>query len=157
MRETGFMLVPMRGGFRRRLGHMLLAGAGALALAPDAPADAATQTGDDSSPFDRDDDDAIDDTIDIIEAAVVSSEPHVASAWLCDLLQALDRFDATHTAALAALSPHASVRRAVGDALARPFPLVGDDFVLDQLARDADPDVRAAAGRALAVRRSIRG
>jgi hypothetical protein len=136
---------------------MLLAGAGVLAVAPDAPADAAVQTGDDSSPFDRDDDDAIDDTIDIIEAAVVSSEPQVASAWLCDLLQALDRFDATHTAAHAALSPHASVRRALGDALARPFLLVGDDFVLDQLARDAEPDVRAAAGRALAVRRSIRG
>ena len=136
---------------------MLLAGAGVLAVAPDAPADAAAQPGSDSLPADSDDDDAVDDTLDIIEAAIVHAEPHVASAWLGDLLRALDRFDATHTVALAALSPHASVRRALGDALARPFPLVGFGFVLDQLARDADPEVRAAAARAVAVRRSIRG
>lgn len=135
---------------------MLLAGAGVLAVAPDAPADAAAQPGG-GLPADRDDDDAVDDTLEIIEAAVVHTEPQVASAWLGDLLRALDHFDATHVVALAALSPHASVRRALGDALARPFPLVGFGFVLDQLAHDDDPEVRAAAARAVAVRRSICG
>ena len=43
-------------------------------------------------------------------------------------------------------------RYAIAEALALPFPLVGDDFVLDHLAADGDPRVREAAARARAAR-----
>lgn len=73
---------------------------------------------------------------------------------LGSLLQHLDPFDATATAANIAFHPDAYMRHALAAALVTHFPLVGDDFVLDVLARDADYGVRAAARRA-AISRGV--
>lgn len=64
----------------------------------------------------------------------------------------MNPFDATSTATRAALDPDARVRRALAEALAKRFHLVGDDIVLDHLVGDHDPAVRAAALRASRAR-----
>ena len=60
---------------------------------------------------------------------------------------------ATHLAATWALSDDPVRRLALAHALEWAFPLVGDAMVLDHLATDGDPQVRAAAARAAWVRR----
>lgn len=60
---------------------------------------------------------------------------------------------ATQLAATWSLSPDPLRRLALGVALEWTFPLVGDALVIDQLSRDADPAIRAAAARAAWIRR----
>jgi hypothetical protein len=71
---------------------------------------------------------------------------------LAILLEHMDPFDATRTAAAGALSDRVEVRRALGEALTWIFPLLGDDVVIDHLSRDADVEVRFAAVRAAHAR-----
>lgn len=59
---------------------------------------------------------------------------------------------ATHLASTWALSEDPLRRIAIAHALEWAFPLVGDDVVLDHLASDSDPKVRAAVARAAWVR-----
>jgi len=61
-------------------------------------------------------------------------------------------FDATQAVVTAALSSTTRVRQTIAEALVVSFKLVGDDFVLDALARDPDVAVRAAALRARVAR-----
>ena len=75
-----------------------------------------------------------------------------AAHELIVLLQRLDPFEATATAADVALHPDAYVRHALAAALVVPFPLVGDDFVIDLLTNDADYGVASAARRAAIAR-----
>lgn len=70
------------------------------------------------------------------------------SRELAALLQAMDPFDATCAAAAVAFDPDAYRRHALAAALVSPFPLVGDDFIIDVLSRDPDLGVRMAATRA---------
>lgn len=72
---------------------------------------------------------------------------------LADLLRASDRFDAIRAAVAAALCSRASTREAIADALTWRFSLVGDDLILDQLARDEVESVRSAAARAAWTRK----
>lgn len=120
-----------RGRIRRLFGHSLLTGAGVLA-APDAVEAAVAE--------------------DALEAPVDLDDPDTVSPTLASAISQLNGFDATTAAATAALSPSVRVRRSLAEALVTPFPLVGDDFVLDQLLRDTDPDVRDIAARACRAR-----
>ena len=65
--------------------------------------------------------------------------------------------EATHLATTWALSDDSLRRVAIAYALEFPFRLVGDDVVLDHLARDPDPQVRAVVARAAWVRRPTLG
>ena len=128
-----------RGGLRRLLGSSLLAGIGALA-APQAELPEGTRI-DEVHP---------DEDLDLDRfAAGATSDAQV----LASVLQQMSTFDATHAAATAALSSDPRVRHVLAEALACPFLLVGDDFVIDQLARDPEREVRVAALRAARVRR----
>ena len=122
-----------RGRIRRLFGHSLLTGAGVLA-APEA-VDAANIA----------DDAALESTVDL-------DDPTTVGPVLATAIAHMSGFDATSAAATAALSPNVRVRRALAEALVTPFPLVGDDFVLDQLLRDTDDDVRDIAARACRAR-----
>jgi len=128
----------------RRLAPYLLAGVGSIAAAPDDVRD------DDDVRYEREGEDDVDD-------AVASVTPRSTSAragrTLAVALEHMNPFDATHAAATAALSPETSVRRGIAEALAW-VGLVGDDVVLDHLARDDDEGVRAAAARAVDARRA---
>jgi hypothetical protein len=64
---------------------------------------------------------------------------------------------ATELAATWSLSADPLRRLALGHALEWTFPLVGDAFVIDHLARDPDPHIRAAAARAAWIRRPSGG
>jgi hypothetical protein len=64
---------------------------------------------------------------------------------------------ATHLAATWSLSSDPLRKLAVAHALEWTFPLVGDALVVDHLSRDADPEIRAAAGRAAWARRATGG
>jgi hypothetical protein len=79
---------------------------------------------------------------------------HVAATGLrlAARLAQVNPFDATQAAVTAALSSTIRVRQTIAEALLVPFRLVGDDFVLDALARDPDIAVRAAAVRARVAR-----
>lgn len=89
-----------------------------------------------------------------LHGKVFGETPIAAAAWTIPSCRSgSSGFDATHAAATAALSADARVRHALAEALACPFPLVGDDFVIDQLARDPEREVRAAASHAARVRR----
>ena len=57
-------------------------------------------------------------------------------------------------AAELALSPDLHERQQLAQALAWSFPLPGEQAVIEHLASDPSPDVRAAAARAAWVRRS---
>jgi hypothetical protein len=129
---------------------LLLAGAGTLAASPSAPADAATASRDDvASADDCDDDDAVQDAIgSLVERAGESEAPQRLALLLADM----NPFDATRAASLAALAPEPAVRRALAQALASRFRLVGDDLILDQLATDRDVSVRQAAVHAVRTR-----
>lgn len=65
--------------------------------------------------------------------------------------------EATHLATTWALSEDPLRRIAIAHALEFPFRIVGDDVVLDHLAHDPDPKVRAAVARAAWVRRPTIG
>ena len=138
-----------RGGLKRLFARFLFAGAFAL------PASAAAAPG--RSPTDdvsTSDDDECDDHC--VESAVESLVTYGGGERLARLLESMTPFDATRTAALAAISPNVNVRWALAQALASRFPLVGANFVLDQLQSDRDPSVRDAAARA-ANTRALRG
>jgi hypothetical protein len=64
---------------------------------------------------------------------------------------------ATELAATWAISPDPLRRLALGVALEWRFRLVGDAFVIDQLARDSEPTIRIAAARAAWIRRPVGG
>lgn len=64
---------------------------------------------------------------------------------------------ATQLAATWSTSPDDLRRLALANALEWAFPLVGDALVIDQLSRDVDPAIRAAAARAAWVRRATGG
>lgn len=95
------------------------------------------------------DDDGVDAAI---ERMVVTTLPVVAAQKLRALLENMSPFDATRAASVAALSDNVGVRRAVADALAWPFRLVGETFLLEQLMVDPDLDVRIAARAAARIR-----
>ncbi|HSN27240.1 MAG TPA: hypothetical protein VLT45_13180, partial [Kofleriaceae bacterium] len=63
----------------------------------------------------------------------------------------------THLATTWALSEDPLRRIAIAHALEFPFRLVGDDVVLDHLARDPDAKIRAVVARAAWVRRPTLG
>jgi hypothetical protein len=133
-----------RGGLKRLFARFLFAGAFAVPAAASASPGRASY--DDVSASDDDCDD------DCVEAAVESLVTYAGGDRLARLLETMTPFDATRTAALAAISPNVYVRRALADALASSFALVGDDLVLDQLRVDPDPGVRDAATRAAIAR-----
>lgn len=64
---------------------------------------------------------------------------------------------ATHLAATWALAEDTTRRLALAHSLEWSFPLVGDGMVLDHLAQDPEPAVRAAVARAAWVRRAAHG
>lgn len=64
---------------------------------------------------------------------------------------------ATQLAATWSTSPDDLRRLALANALEWTFKLVGDGLVIDQLSRDADPAIRAAAARAAWIRRASGG
>jgi hypothetical protein len=134
-----------RSGLKRLFARFLFAGAFAVPTAATAAPGRASY--DDVS---RSDDDECDD--DCVESAVESLVTYGGGDRLARLLESMTPFDATRTAALAAISPNVNVRWALADALASSFPLVGDDLVLDQLRSDPDPSVRDAATRATNTR-----
>jgi CheY-like chemotaxis protein len=123
-----------RSGFKRLLSQSLFASAGVLAAPESSVADA---------------DDAVGDVVEHDDPERVDASGRRFAAQLARM----NPFDATEVAATAALSASASMRQLIAEALVSSFPLVGDDFVLDQLTRDPDSDVRAAAFRACAARK----
>jgi hypothetical protein len=141
MKENG----SSRGGLKRLFARYLFAGA--FAVPTTAAATPSRTCYDDVS---RSDDDECDDHC--VESAVESLVMYGGGGRLVRLLESMTPFDATRTAALAAISPNVNVRWAIADALASRFPLVGDDLVLDQLRSDPDPNVRDAAARAANTR-----
>ena len=75
-----------------------------------------------------------------------------AARELVALLQDQNPFDATVLASDVALHADVASRWVLAAALTAPFPLVGDDFIIDVLAKDPDGDVRAAARKAASAR-----
>ena len=148
------MTRPMRGGLRHRLARFLLVGAGTVAAPASARADTPTASHDDVSSSDDDSDTTCDD--DVIDAELASfvgaTEGVNAAACLGALLEHMHPFDATRTAALAALSRHTFVRHALAQALASRMRIVGAAVMLEHLEADVDPRVRDAASRAASVR-----
>jgi len=129
-------------GALRRLGPYVLASVGSIAAAP------GDVRNDEEVRHEREGDDDGDELLSGATTRLPSAAP---GRTLAVALEHMNPFDATHTATTAALSTVISVRRGIADALAW-VGLVGDDVVLDHLARDDDEGVRAAALRALAAR-----
>lgn len=143
-----------RAGLRRLLARFLfasiVAGPAAVSARPDVDLRRNATTNDDDTEERAADDELDDDAVERAIARLVAyGDRDAAPMSIARLLDTLDPFDATRTAALAALSPHVDVRRALATALASRFRLVGDMVVLDHLQHDADASVRAAAERAL--------
>ncbi|MBK9034289.1 MAG: HEAT repeat domain-containing protein [Myxococcales bacterium] len=69
-------------------------------------------------------------------------------------LAELPSIESMGVAAELALSPDLHERRGLADALGWAFPLPGEQAVIEHLASDPTPEVRAAAARAAWVRRS---
>jgi hypothetical protein len=69
-------------------------------------------------------------------------------------LERMSPIERTHAIASAALSPEVDERVAIARALKRPLPIVGAMSVIEHLARDPAPEVRAAAAAAAWLRRS---
>jgi HEAT repeat protein len=67
---------------------------------------------------------------------------------LAAMLQRTRPIEATHLASRWASSTRPELRLAVAGALEWRFPLVGDDLILEHLAIDPDPAIRAAVARA---------
>ena len=73
---------------------------------------------------------------------------------LAHALGELPPIAATHLATTWALSEHVLRRAAIANALEWTFPLFGDALVIEHLASDPDPAIRAASARAAWFRRS---
>ncbi len=73
---------------------------------------------------------------------------------LAHALGELPPIAATHLATTWALSDDALRRAAIANALEWTFPLFGDALVIDHLASDPDPTIRAASARAAWFRRT---
>jgi CheY-like chemotaxis protein len=132
--------IPRR-RLRRLLANSLIAGAGIMAVPPDADAN-------------TDDLDATDSLLDDDPGASDEAPVDIAVDLGVELRR-MDPFDATAFATTAALAPEVRIRHLLAAALVSPFALVGDDVVLDHLSLDPDPDVRATAHRA-AIARGLR-
>jgi hypothetical protein len=76
---------------------------------------------------------------------------------LAQALSELPPLDATHVATTWALSEDVLRRAAVASSLEWAFPLVGDGTIIEHLARDVDPGIRAACARAAWIRRPTGG
>lgn len=83
---------------------------------------------------------------------ISDDDGHGVAGELAAQLARVNPLDATFAVATAALSPDSRIRWTIAKALASSFRLVGDDFVLDQLLRDSDEGVRAAALEACVAR-----
>lgn len=81
-----------------------------------------------------------------------SAEPDARG--LAQRLAHLPSIESMGAAAELALSPDLHERQQLAQALAWSFPLPGEQAVIEHLASDPSPDVRAAAARAAWVRRS---
>jgi len=81
----------------------------------------------------------------------------ISAHALAIALSYLPPMDATAAACQWALSTATERRAVLGVALAWDFPLVGDDVLIDHLAADPVPVVRAAAARAAWARRRTGG
>jgi hypothetical protein len=79
---------------------------------------------------------------------------HTLGRGLALALAELRPIEATQLASTWALSPDPLRRQALAVSLEWLFPLVGDGLVIEHLARDPEPGVRAAAARAAWIRRS---
>ena len=90
--------------------------------------------------------------------ALAATEPAPATdpeaRGLAQRLAHLPSIESMGAAAELALSPDLHERQALAQALAWSFPLPGEQAVIEHLAADPSPDVRAAAARAAWVRRS---
>jgi hypothetical protein len=74
---------------------------------------------------------------------------HVAAAhWLAVSLERMLPLAATNTACRWALSPDPELRATMAGALEWTFTLLGDRTIIEHLAHDPEPAVRAAAARA---------
>ncbi len=145
---------------RRLIGKLTFATAGTLATTPAAALAALPP---DHAPDDDDDDD---DPVAVALAAIGGHLPDhvdperraaaIAQALAIALAQATP-LEATHAACAWALAPESEQRLAIAAAMAWVFPLVGDGLVLDHLARDPAPAIRAAAARAAWARRASGG
>jgi hypothetical protein len=91
---------------------------------------------------------------DVFLGEMAASIDHRASAahWLAQSLRDMRQFAATEIACNWALSHQAAKRLTLAVALASPFPLVGDDVVLDHLAHDRVGAIRRAARYAKRIR-----
>ena len=95
-------------------------------------------------------------------AGVAASAPVLADAApapepgrdLAAQLSELPAIESMGTAAELALSTDPAERQQLAAALAWSFPLPGDQVVIEHLAHDQEPTVRAAAARAAWARRS---
>jgi len=143
--------IAPRRGLRRMLARFLFASVVAGPAASASPDVDVRDVRDDVAKSEDDPDDVDDETIErAVASLVAASDRGAAGNALARLLDKLEPFDATRTAALTALSPRVDVRRALADALASSrFPLVGARFALDLLTHDPDRGVRDAAARAL--------
>lgn len=90
--------------------------------------------------------------------AIAATEPAPAvdpdARGLAQRLAHLPSIESMGAAAELALSPDLHERQQLAQALAWSFPLPGEQAVIEHLAEDPSPDVRAAAARAAWVRRS---
>ena len=81
-------------------------------------------------------------------------EPGQPGRHLALRLAHLPSIESMGVAAELALSPDGGERHQLAEALTWAFPLPGEHAVIEHLARDPTPEVRAAAARAAWVRRS---
>lgn len=89
--------------------------------------------------------------------ALAATEPAPAdpdARGLAQRLAHLPSIESMGAAAELALSPDHHERQQLAQALSWSFPLPGEQAVIEHLASDPSPDVRAAAARAAWVRRS---
>ncbi|MCE9576377.1 MAG: hypothetical protein K8W52_24730 [Deltaproteobacteria bacterium] len=144
---------------RRLLGKLTFATAGTFAATPAA---ALTALPPDHAPDDDGDDDPVAAALAAIGGHLpghieVERRPAATAQALAIALAQATPLDATHAACGWATAASGEQRRAVAEALAWVFPLVGDGLILDHLARDPDPAIRAAAARAAWARRASGG
>ena len=81
-------------------------------------------------------------------ASIAAADPRALALQLSEMTP----IAATHSATTWALAPEVSRRVAIAQALEWDFPLFGDRAILEHLARDPSPIVRAACVRAAWMR-----
>jgi HEAT repeat protein len=89
-----------------------------------------------------------------VPLADAMAAPPDPAQGLAQALSELPSIESMGVAAELALSPELRERLALAQALAWSFPLPGESAVIEHLAGDPTPEVRAAAARAAWVRRS---